>query len=137
MQVLARKTREATVEQVAEMMREPDRRHRQSIANFVATSDYDTVRSSFRLADSTRTDWSSPCLGSGAVAFQRGLVLSMVGSNDEVADYNREYKAASVSGFISSGRPAQEEIRVFYRSVMPLLRNREASSNLSREMIPW
>ncbi|MFG2751425.1 LLM class flavin-dependent oxidoreductase [Streptomyces xanthophaeus] len=128
MQVLARRTREDALAQVAEMMREPDEKHRKFIADFLATCDSEAVKNSFRLADSSGDDWLSPYLWSGAVAYRGGPALCIVGSYEEVADYILEYKAAGVSEFIFSGWPSREEMRIFYAHVLPLVRQREAEA---------
>ncbi|WP_069735469.1 LLM class flavin-dependent oxidoreductase [Streptomyces sp. EN27] len=126
MQVLARATREEALAQVAEMMREPDEKHRKWIADFVANCDSEAVKNSFRLADTSGDDWLSPYLWTGAVAYRGGPALCIVGSYEEVADYIMEYKASGVSEFIFSGWPSREEMRIFYGNVLPLVRAREA-----------
>lgn len=128
MQVLARATRDEALAQVAEMMREPDEKQRKFIAEFMANVDSEAVKNSFRLADTSGDDWLSPYLWSGAVAYRGGPALCIVGSYEEVADYIMEYKAAGVSEFIFSGWPSRDEMRIFYKHVLPLVRQREAEA---------
>ncbi|MEV0899872.1 LLM class flavin-dependent oxidoreductase [Actinoplanes sp. NPDC049802] len=129
MHVLARESREQAVTEMAAMMRDPDEDHRAWVTSFVAASDSQAVRNSFRLAEGAKDDWLSPYLYSGAVAYRGGPALCVVGSYDEVAAYLYEYKAAGVSEFIFSGWPTRDEMRIFYTRVAPLIRERERAGN--------
>ena len=128
MHVLARETRAEALADLAAMMGDPDEEHRKRIANAVASSDSVAVHTSFRLAETAESDWISPMLYSGAVAYRGGPALCVVGSYEEVAAYLFEYKAAGVSEFIFSGWPTQEEMRIFYTRVLPLLRQHERAA---------
>ncbi len=125
MHVLARETREEALADLAELMRNPDEEHRKMIASAVAASDSVAVNTSFQLAESAESDWLSPMLYSGAVAYRGGPALCVVGSYEEVAAYLYEYKAAGISEFIFSGWPTRDEMRIFYTRVLPLLRRHE------------
>ncbi|MER5891970.1 LLM class flavin-dependent oxidoreductase [Streptomyces sp. NPDC001876] len=125
MHVLARETRAEALADLADLMRDPDEVHRKRIADAVAASDSVAVNTSFRLAESADSDWLSPMLYSGAVAYRGGPALCVVGSYEEVAAYLYEYKAAGISEFIFSGWPTQQEMRIFYTRVLPLLRQHE------------
>ncbi|MBT2363952.1 LLM class flavin-dependent oxidoreductase [Streptomyces sp. ISL-10] len=125
MHVLARETRDEALADLAEMMRDPDEDHREWVAKFVAASDSEAVKNSFRLAEKADGDWLSPVLYSGAVAYRGGPALCVVGSYQEVATYLHSYKAAGVSEFIFSGWPTRDEMRTFYTRVLPLIRKHE------------
>lgn len=125
MHVLARETREEALAEVAAMMRDPDEQHREFVARFVAASDSEAVKNSFRLAAEAAGDWLSPMLWSGAVAYRGGPALCVVGSYEEVARYLVEYVAIGVSEFIFSGWPTREEMVRFYTHVLPLVRRHE------------
>ncbi|MCM0675146.1 LLM class flavin-dependent oxidoreductase [Micromonospora phytophila] len=125
MHVLARSTRAEALAALDEMMVDPDEKHRAWVTDFVAASDSEAVKNSFRLAASASDDWLSPYLWSGAVAYRGGPALCVVGSYQEVADYLYAYKAAGVSQFIFSGWPTRDEMRIFYTNVAPLIRARE------------
>lgn len=127
MHVLARETREEALADLAEMMGDPDEEHRKRIADAVASCDSVAVKTSFHLAETAESDWISPMLFSGAVAY-RGEALCVVGSYEEVAAYLYEYKVAGISEFIFSGWPTQDEMRIFYTRVLPLLRQHERTS---------
>ncbi|MEU6301835.1 LLM class flavin-dependent oxidoreductase [Streptomyces chartreusis] len=128
MHVLARPTREEALTDLAEMMRDPDEDHRAWVTGFVAASDSEAVKNSFRLAEKAQDDWLSPYLFSGAVAYRGGPALCVVGSYEEVAAYLYEYKAAGVSEFIFSGWPTRDEMRIFYTHVLPLIREHERTA---------
>jgi len=125
MHVLARETREQALADLAEMMRDPDEDHKAWVAGFVATSDSEAVKTSFRLAEGSDNDWLSPTLYSGAVAYRGGPALCVVGSYEEVAAYLHRYKSSGVSEFIFSGWPTRDEMRIFYTHVLPLVRAHE------------
>lgn len=125
MHVLARETRAEALADLADMMRDPDEEHRKRIADAVAATDSVAVKTSFQLAETAESDWISPMLYSGAVAYRGGPALCVVGSYEEVAAYLHEYKAAGISEFILSGWPTREEMRIFYTRVLPLLRRHE------------
>ncbi|SEM09844.1 LLM class flavin-dependent oxidoreductase [Streptacidiphilus jiangxiensis] len=130
MHVLARETRAEALADLAEMMRDPDEDHKEWVTNFVAASDSEAVKNSFRLADQANGDWLSPVLYSGAVAYRGGPALCVVGSYQEVAEYLHRYKAAGVSEFIFSGWPTRDEMRIFYTNVLPLIREHERAGRL-------
>ncbi|WJV50665.1 LLM class flavin-dependent oxidoreductase [Streptomyces flavofungini] len=125
MHVLARESRAQALADLADMMRDPDEEHRKRIAAAVAASDFEAVNTSFRLAESAESDWLSPMLFTGAVAYRGGPALCVVGSYEEVAEYLHAYKEAGISEFIFSGWPTRDEMRIFFTRVLPLLRQRE------------
>ncbi|MEV7602230.1 LLM class flavin-dependent oxidoreductase [Kitasatospora sp. NPDC089797] len=125
MHVLARETRAEALADLAAMMGEPDEEHRKRIADAVAATDSVAVKTTFQLAETAESDWISPMLYSGAVAYRGGPALCVVGSYQEVAAYLHEYKAAGISEFIFSGWPTREEMRIFYTRVLPLVRELE------------
>ena len=126
MHVLSRSTREEALNDLAQMMANPDENHRKNVREFVSKSDSEAVKNSFRLAEDSKDDWVSPNLWAGAVAYRGGPALCVVGSHEEVARYLVSYKDVGVSEFILSGWPTRAEMRNFYAHVMPLIRRLEA-----------
>lgn len=126
MHVLSRSTREEALNDLAQMMANPDENHRKNVREFVSKSDSEAVKNSFRLAEDSEDDWVSPNLWAGAVAYRGGPALCVVGSHEEVARYLVSYKDVGVSEFILSGWPTRAEMRNFYAHVMPLIRRLEA-----------
>ena len=51
--------------------------------------------------------------------------IALVGTPDEVADEIHNFKEAGISQFILHGWPKWEEMRIFCREVIPLVRQRE------------
>ncbi|MBF6133188.1 LLM class flavin-dependent oxidoreductase [Nocardia otitidiscaviarum] len=125
MHVLARATREQALADLASMQENPDQAHRAWVEKFVAASDSEAVKTSFRLAAQADDDWLSPMIYSGFVPYRGGPALCVVGSYREVADYLYSYRAAGVGEFIFSGWPTRDEMRIFYTHVLPLIRERE------------
>jgi len=132
MQVLARKTRDEAVADLAEVMSDADEKHKAWVSNFVAAADSQAVKNSFLLAEEANHGWVSPVLWSGAVAYRGGPALCLVGSYEEVAAYLMEYKAAGVSEFIFSGWPARDEMKIFYTRVLPVVRELERNERPPR-----
>ena len=125
MHVLARETRAEALAALEDMMRDPDEEHRAWVSGFVAASDSEAVKTSFRLAEQSTDDWLSPTLYSGAVAYRGGPALCVVGDYQEVAEYLYAYKASGVSEFIFSGWPTRDEMRIFFTHVLPRIRQLE------------
>ncbi len=125
MHVLARETREQALTDLAAMQENPDEAHKAWVAEVVAASDSEAVKTSFRLAEQADGDWLSPMIYSGFVPYRGGPALCVVGSYQEVADYLYQYKAHGVSEFIFSGWPTRDEMRIFYTHVLPLIREHE------------
>jgi alkanesulfonate monooxygenase len=60
------------------------------------------------------------------VPFYGSSSITLVGSPEELADALLAYKAIGVTQFIISGWPKLEEMMIFGREVMPLVRSRES-----------
>lgn len=125
MHVLARETRAEALAEIDAMMADPDEAHRKNVQEFVAKSDSEAVKTSFRLASEATDNWLSPRLWSGAVAYRGGPALCLVGSYREVAEYLIEYKQAGVQEFIFSGWPTRSEMHRFCQHVLPIVRELE------------
>lgn len=132
MHVLARESREEALADLAEMMGDPNEEQLKLITEAVSSSDSVAVKTSFHLAETAESDWLSPMLYSGAVAYRGGPALCVVGSYEEVAAYLYEYKVAGISEFIFSGWPTRDEMRIFYTRVLPLLREHERAGQKVR-----
>ena len=91
-------------------------------ANFVRDSDSISIRAAYRLAEQ---EWLTPTLWTGAVRSHGAPAMSLVGSPREIADALLEYGRAGVSHFILSGWPKLDEMIIFGREVLPLIREAE------------
>ena len=76
----------------------------------------------YRLAEQ---EWLTETLWTGAVRSHGAPAMSLVGSPREIADALLEYGRAGVSHFILSGWPKLDEMIVFGREVLPLIREAE------------
>ncbi len=132
--VLARETRSEALSEIDAMTRHNDDNHRASVAEFMKGCDSQAVKESFKLAASAPSDWLSPMLWTGAVAYRGGPALCVVGSYEEVARYFLEYKRAGVSEFILSGWPTRGEMRRFCHHVLPLIRQFETDEGRKEEV---
>jgi alkanesulfonate monooxygenase len=78
-----------------------------------------------RTFDAAAEEWLTPTLWTGAVRVFGSSSLVLVGTPEEIASALFDYRAAGVTQFIFSGWPKLEEMQVFGREVIPLVRRRE------------
>lgn len=97
---------------------------RRSEASFLKRSDSESLRDAYFLGD---REWLTGCLWAGAVQAFGATCLALVGTPHEVAEELWCFKEAGVSQFILHGWPKWDEMRIFCREVMPLIRQRERS----------
>jgi alkanesulfonate monooxygenase len=97
-------------------------RRRTSETSFAKASDAESMR---RVYDLGAEEWLTPCLWASAVQVLGATSIAMVGAPDEVAEEILKFKEAGVSQFILHGWPKWEEMRIFCREVLPLVRRRE------------
>ena len=108
-------------------------RRRKSEASFVKTSDAESMRRTYELG---AQEWLTPHLWAGAVQTLGATTIAMVGTPDEVVDEIYRFKEAGISQFILHGWPKWEEMRIFCRDVLPLVRQRERSSEKNSPPLP-
>ena len=116
----------AAGDMVAALGGTPRRTHEE----FARKSDSVAFTSTYRLAESSRSDWLAPCLWAGAVPYLGAVAMALVGSPDEVAEALLEYRSAGISQFLFMGWPDFEEMRIFHRDVLPIVRRREREDEL-------
>jgi alkanesulfonate monooxygenase len=95
-------------------------RRRESEAAFVKGSDSESIRHAYELGES---EWLGGCLWAGAVHTLGATSIAMVGTPDDVADEILKFRHAGISQFILHGWPKWEEMRIFGREVLPLLKS--------------
>ncbi|HEY9602896.1 MAG TPA: LLM class flavin-dependent oxidoreductase [Allocoleopsis sp.] len=125
MSVIARPTREESIEAAFRVVENPDLKWKDFIQTVVAKSDSVAVKSTYELAQKTNSEWLGPNLWSGAVPYRGGPALALVGSFDEVANELMRYKSVGVSEFILSGWPTLAEMQSFCKNVLPRVRAME------------
>lgn len=102
---------------------DPDAVSRGGERRFIGGSDSVSMN---RAYDAAASEWLTPYLWTGAVRVFGSSSLVLIGSPEEIADALFEYRDAGVTQFIFSGWPKLEEMLVFGREVLPILRRREA-----------
>ncbi|MFZ1220973.1 MAG: LLM class flavin-dependent oxidoreductase [Chthoniobacterales bacterium] len=109
------------------------KRRRGSEASFIKASDAESMRRTYELGED---EWLTPHLWAGAVQALGATAIALVGTPDAVVDEIYRFKEAGVSQFILHGWPKWNEMRIFCRDVLPLVRERErkASSTQAVEL---
>jgi alkanesulfonate monooxygenase len=97
-------------------------RRRGSEASFVKASDAESMRRTYDLGDK---EWLTPHLWAGGVQVFGATAIALVGTPDEVVEELHRFQQAGISQFILHGWPKWEEMRIFCRDVLPLVRQRE------------
>jgi alkanesulfonate monooxygenase len=105
---------------------DPEARASAGERRFIAATDSVSMNRGFQAAEN---EWLMPYLWTGAVRVFGSAALVLVGSPDEIVDALFEYREVGVTQFIFSGWPKLEEMQIFGREVMPILRRREAEEN--------
>ncbi len=71
--------------------------------------------------------WLTRSLWTGLVPYRSPVWTTLLGTPEEIAEALVEYKRIGVSQFIMSGWPECDEVTIFGRDVVPLVRKAEAS----------
>ncbi|HWM25190.1 MAG TPA: LLM class flavin-dependent oxidoreductase [Chthoniobacterales bacterium] len=111
----------ALVADLDPVMREKDRER-----EFASRSDSVSLRQIYQMAEE---EWPAPWLWTGAVRSHGGAAIAIVGSPEEVATAFIEYGRIGVTQFIISGWPKLDEMIIFGRDVLPLIRQKERALN--------
>ena len=124
--ILARETREEALRAAHSMIETlgsaPKKTHRE----FAGRSDSVAFTSTLSLAES-HPEWLTDCLWTGAVGHLGAPAIALVGSFDQVARAICEYRQTGITQFLFMGWPDLEEMRLFSREVLPLVRAREST----------
>jgi len=91
-------------------------------------SDSIGIRTNFKLAESNESEWLTPQLWTGAIPYLGAPAIALVGSYEEIASAIIDYKQVGVSQFLFMGWPDVDEMLVFSREILPLIRVRERES---------
>ncbi len=91
--------------------------------HILRSSDSQTLQGALAIAD--QVDWLNPQLWTGLVPHYGSSAITLVGSFDEVASALLDYKRIGVTQFVISGWPKLEEMMIFGRDVLPLIRRAE------------
>jgi alkanesulfonate monooxygenase len=126
---IVRPTRREAIAAGRRLLDAPAIAHRRGIeASFVKASDAESMRRTYDLG---AQEWLTPRLWAGAVQTLGATALALVGTPGEVVDEIYRFKEAGISQFILHGWPKWEEMRIFCRDVLPLVRQRERTGEKS------
>jgi len=89
----------------------------------LAGSDSQTLKQALAAAD--EVGWLSRQLWAGLVPFYGSSAMTLVGTPEELAEVFLQYKRIGVTQFIISGWPKLDEMLIFGREVLPLVREAE------------
>ena len=89
----------------------------------LSRSDSKTLKDALSAADNV--GWLNQNLWAGLVPYYGSSAMTLVGSPRELADAFLEYKRIGVTQFIISGWPKLDEMMIFGREVLPLVRAAE------------
>ncbi len=93
--------------------------------NILNSSDSQTLKQALAKAD--EVGWMNENLWAGLVPFYGSSAITLVGTPEELARAFLAYKAVGITQFIISGWPKLEEMEIFGREVIPLVRRAETS----------
>jgi alkanesulfonate monooxygenase len=120
--LICRPTREAAIDAAQAML--PDEEIGKRERRILSSSDSQTLQGALATADTV--GWMNQHLWAGLVPYYGSSAITLLGSPREVADAFLEYKAIGVTQFIISGWPKLDEMVIFGRGVLPLVRDAEA-----------
>lgn len=119
--VICRSTRKEAIEAANSLLPSDDIGKQER--NILARSDSQTLKQALAIADDV--GWLSRNLWAGLVPYYGSSAMTLLGSPEELAEIFLEYKRIGVTQFIISGWPKLEEMLVFGRDVLPLIRDAE------------
>ena len=121
--VICRPTRQDAIEAARSML--PDEDTRRQERGILSRSDSQTLKQALAAADNI--GWLNDNLWAGLVPYYGSSAMTLLGSPEELAGIFLEYGRIGVTQFIISGWPKLEEMRIFGREVLPLVRSAEGS----------
>jgi len=119
--VICRSTREEAIEAAEALL--PDDEIGKQERSILAGSDSQTLKQALASADNI--GWLNRSLWAGLVPFYGSSAITLLGSPEELAEIFLEYKRIGVTQFIISGWPKLNEMIIFGREVLPLVRKAE------------
>jgi alkanesulfonate monooxygenase len=124
--VICRSSRDEAIEAAMSML--PDQEISNEERGILSGSDSQTLKQALAAADNV--GWMNRNLWAGLVPYYGSSAITLLGSPEELAEIFLEYKRIGVTQFIIAGWPKLDEMLIFGRDVMPLIRRAEGRSNL-------
>jgi alkanesulfonate monooxygenase len=122
--VICRSTHEEAVRAARAML--PDEEISRQERNILSSSDSQTLKQA--LAAAADVGWLNRNLWAWLVPYYGSSAMTLLGSPEDLAESFLEYKRIGITQFIISGWPKLDEMILFGREVLPLVRKAEASS---------
>lgn len=119
--VICRPTREEALAAAQAML--PDDDIAKQERGILTRSDSQTLKQALAAAD--EVGWLNRSLYAGLVPYYGSSSITLVGSPDELAEAFLAYKEIGVTQFIIAGWPKLDEMQIFGRDVLPLVRKAE------------
>jgi alkanesulfonate monooxygenase len=119
--VICRPTREEALAAAQAML--PDDDIARQERGILTRSDSQTLKQALAAAD--EVGWLNRSLYAGLVPYYGSSSITLVGSPQELADAFLAYKAIGITQFIIAGWPKLDEMQIFGRDVLPLVRQAE------------
>jgi alkanesulfonate monooxygenase len=119
--VICRSSRDEAIKAAMSMLPSEDiSRQERAI---LSRSDSQTLKGALAAADNV--GWMNRNLWAGLVPYYGSSAITLLGSPEELADIYLEYKRIGVTQFIIAGWPKLDEMLIFGREVLPLIRQAE------------
>jgi alkanesulfonate monooxygenase len=119
--VICRPTHAEAIEAAKALL--PDESIGKEERGILARSDSQTLKQALAAADNV--GWLNRHLWAGLVPYYGSSAMTLLGSPEELAELFLEYKAIGVTQFIISGWPKLDEMLIFGRDLLPLIREAE------------
>src|ERR1700752_512852 len=121
--VICRPTSEGALDAARALLPEKDIERQER--NILNSSDSQTLKQALAKAD--EDGWMNDNLWAGLVPYYGSSAITLVGTPAELARAFLDYKAIGITQFIISGWPKLEEMLIFGREVIPVVRRAETS----------
>ncbi len=121
--VICRETRDEAIAAAMAMLPDDDTERQER--GILQRSDSQTLKQALAAAD--ERGWMNRNLYAGLVPYYGSSSITLIGSAAELAEQFIEYKKIGVTQFIIAGWPKLDEMLVFGREVLPLVRQMEGS----------
>jgi alkanesulfonate monooxygenase len=119
--VICRPTRDQAVEAAQSLL--PGEEIGREERSILSESDSQTLKQALSSADNI--GWLNRNLTAGLVPYYGSSAMTLLGSPEELAKIFLEYKRIGVTQFIIAGWPKLDEMLIFGREVLPLIRDLE------------
>jgi alkanesulfonate monooxygenase len=126
--VIARPTRSEAMRVASDLVDTVGTPAKEAQKQALRKSDSVGIKTNFWLAENGESEWLTPYLWTGAIPYLGAPAIALVGSFQDIAAAMMDYQAIGVSQFLLMGWPDLEEMTIFSREVMPIIRRREQES---------